>query len=103
MSKPVTTTDGGYLSIENLMTCLMEEVAEVAKAMSKAKRFGLEDHPPEKSLTNREMIALEIGDVMGVLQIIQREYCDDLRKVTANCAEAKEGKIMINYGKRFAP
>lgn len=106
MTKPPhTASEGapteGYLSLENLMTCLMEETAEVAKVMSKAKRFGVEDSPPGKPLTNRQLMAWEIGDLLGVIKIIQREYCDQMRKLTADVSAAKEAKIKENYGRRF--
>ena len=91
-----------YLSLEHLQLVLLEESCEVGKVMSKASRFGLEDHPPHKPATNREMIAQEIGDVYGVLRMIEREYCPNMYELIEKHAKEKEAKVSANFGKTFA-
>ena len=101
MSESETTPE--YLSLANLQTCMIEEAAEVAKVMSKAQRFGLEDYPAEKpdEITNRVKLAKEVGDLYAILDMIQREYCADLCDVIQAMRDQKEEKVRLNYGVTF--
>lgn len=45
------------------LTILMEECSEVAKACSKAIRFGLTHFWEKEGMTNAEAIMMELGDV----------------------------------------
>jgi len=56
---------------EYLLTCLIEECAEIAKAATKAQRFGLENHEPESMITNAEQICFELGDVIAVAELLR--------------------------------
>lgn len=99
------TNDYPHLSLENLMVCLLEEASEVAKAMSKAKRFGLDDYPPNVpgAMTNKTKIASELGDLIGVINLINREHCGSDDAFILAVSHRKEERIRENYGKRFAP
>jgi hypothetical protein len=55
---------------EYLLTCLNEESLEIAHAVNKAKRFGLDDINPDNGLTNREHILKEFNDQMGVFDML---------------------------------
>ena len=57
-----------------LLGCLAEECAELAQAASKAVRFGLDVRWPGKPTVNREDIAAEFNDVLGVLELME-ESC----------------------------
>ena len=57
---------------EHLLTCLIEECAEVQKAAAKALRFGLDDTSPD-GVTNREGIANERIDLLAVLEMLEEE------------------------------
>jgi hypothetical protein len=74
--------------------------SEIAKVISKARRFGLEDYPAEKknAITNRVKLAKELGDLYAVLDILQREYCPDLCDVIQAMRGQKEERIKLNYG-----
>ena len=58
---------------EHLLTCLIEECAEVQKIAAKALRFGLDDHAPDSPTTNSEDIALECADLLAVMEMLERE------------------------------
>jgi len=51
----------------------MEECAEIQKAAAKALRFGLDDHAPNSSSTNAEDIAIEIIDLIAVVEMLEEE------------------------------
>jgi NTP pyrophosphatase (non-canonical NTP hydrolase) len=50
---------------------LSEECAEVIQAISKCHRFGLDHYKPGKSLTNREHLEEELGDLLAMIQILR--------------------------------
>ena len=56
--------------IEHLLVILSEECAEAQKEVSKALRFGLDDCAPNQSLTNRNKIAIELNDLMAVVEML---------------------------------
>lgn len=109
MTNPQTTipvvgvSRAEYLSLENLHTCLIEEASEVAKVISKARRFGMEDYPADKldAITNRVKLAKELGDLYAVLDLLQREYCPNLCDITEIMRNQKEERIKLNYGVIF--
>lgn len=55
-----------------LLECLAEECAEVIQRATKALRFGLEEVQPGQPLTNSERISQEVGDLLAVLERLQR-------------------------------
>ena len=58
--------------IEHLLTCLMEECAEIQKEAAKALRFGLDDHAPsEPDVSNSESIAHECIDLYAILEMLE--------------------------------
>lgn len=59
-------------SVEHLLTCLAEEGVEIAKDVSKALRFGLDDRNvlnPDGP-TNRERLVDELNDLMAAVDIL---------------------------------
>lgn len=55
---------------EYLLSCLIEECAEVIQRATKAQRFGLREVQPEQSLTNEERLAYELADLTGTLELL---------------------------------
>ena len=55
---------------------LQEECAEVIQAVSKIRRFGFESFSPydPSKQTNKDHLVEEIGDVLAVIEIVQKEY-----------------------------
>lgn len=56
---------------EYLLTCLIEECAEVQQRATKALRFGLREIQPEQELTNQHRLVDELDDLEGVLDMLR--------------------------------
>jgi len=88
---------------EHLLTCLMEECAEIQKAAAKALRFGLDDHAPNSDSTNAEDIAAEVIDLAAVVEMLTEEkfipnICDIDLKIAIKKKKEKVNKYM-DYAK----
>lgn len=57
---------------EHLLTCLIEECSEVQKEATKALRFGLNDSWKGKN-TPVENLVLELYDILGVINMLEKE------------------------------
>jgi NTP pyrophosphatase (non-canonical NTP hydrolase) len=55
---------------EECLNILQEECAEVIQAASKIKRFGLIGKPLNTTLTNRESLEMELGDVLALIDLL---------------------------------
>ena len=59
---------------ENLMVIALEECAEVQQEISKALRFGVENHhPDEPFITNGERILKEFHQLRAVIDMLVEE------------------------------
>lgn len=56
---------------EYLLSCLIEECAEVIQRATKAQRFGLREIQPEQELTNLQRLATELADLMGTIELLK--------------------------------
>lgn len=90
---------------EHLLVCLMEECAEVAKDVSKALRFGIDDTNVLQPFgpTNRQRIAQELNDLMAVVKMLQNITIlpeEGLWDEEAQVAKMKKVEQFMNYAKR---
>ena len=53
-----------------VMDILQEECAEVIQAVSKIRRFGMDNAKPGTEYTNREHLEEELGDVLAMIDIL---------------------------------
>ena len=53
-----------------VMDILQEECAEVIQAVSKVRRFGIDNAKPNTEYTNREHLEEEIGDLLAMVDIL---------------------------------
>ena len=89
-----------YISPENspegrereLLTILMEECAEVQQRASKALRFGTQEVQPGQAKNNVERLAVEIGDLQALIDILCVEEIVDTDLVMT-AAAAKYRKL----------
>ena len=87
---------------EHLLTCLIEECAEVQKAAAKALRFGLDDHHPNDPLgTNAKDIAHECVDLIAVYEMLTEEGVISALNV-AELKQKKKDKVLkyLEYAKK---
>lgn len=58
--------------IENneVMDIAQEECAEIIQAISKIRRFGLDNAKPGTTYTNREHLEEELGDMLAMIDIL---------------------------------
>ena len=66
-----------------VLDILQEECAEVIQAVSKIRRFGIDNFKPGKPKTNREHLEDEIGDVLAMIDILCSMGVVDLNKLQA--------------------
>ena len=55
---------------QEILDILQEECAEVIQAVSKVRRFGWENHHPDRELTNRQELEEELGDLLAMIELL---------------------------------
>lgn len=88
---------------EHLLTCLSEECIEVAKDISKALRFGLDDRNVLNPTgpTNRERIVQELNDLAAVMKMCQADGIlpNEIRDPSAMEAKRQNVEKFIEYAR----
>ena len=77
-----------------IMDILQEECAEVIQAVSKVRRFGIDNYKPGKPKTNREHLEEELGDLYAMIEILQELDVVSWANIE-QAAEAKREKLKI--------
>jgi len=79
MTEKFTPADGRSLTPyeREILTILQEECAEVIVAASKLLRFGMGNTNPTTNVVNSTLLALEIGDVVHMLQLVENAHIVD--------------------------
>jgi NTP pyrophosphatase (non-canonical NTP hydrolase) len=57
--------------IDEILLITQEECAEVAQAISKCFRFGLDNIKPGKPKSNREHLEEELGDLVAMITLLE--------------------------------
>jgi NTP pyrophosphatase (non-canonical NTP hydrolase) len=55
---------------DEVMDILQEEAAEVIQAVSKIRRFGVDNAKPGTEYTNRQHLEEELGDMLAMIDIL---------------------------------
>lgn len=91
------------------MVCGNEEAGEVAvaalavaKALSKALRFGQTDTNPERNMTAEEVLAAELNDLEAVVEMLQDAGVPLPGLHDRDAIEAKKRKVrkLMGYAER---
>lgn len=83
--------------VSEAMDILQEECAEVIQAVSKCRRFGLNNIKPSKERTNLECLEEEVGDLLAMVDILVEKGILSLDNLqTANRAKKEKLKIWSN-------
>jgi len=72
-----------------VMDILQEEAAEVIQAVSKIRRFGIDNEKPGNDQSNREHLEEELGDMLAMIDILMVNGLVDW----ANLHAAKRAKV----------
>lgn len=75
-----------------LLTCLMEECAELAHITSKAIRFGLDNTDPLTGLVNVDLLRKQASDVFGVFELLN-QYTTVAIRVNSGEIDAKKERV----------
>lgn len=77
-----------------------EECAEVVVAISKISRFGIDNYKPGKSLTNRQHLEEEVGDLLAMIDLMRDFGVIDMKSVeVARVAKIEKLKQWSNIFK----
>lgn len=74
--------------IEEALGILQEECAEVIVEVSKIRRFGIDSVHYKTNMTHNEMLEMEVGDVLAMIDILIEQGVLDTRSLD----EAKAAK-----------
>ena len=75
---------------EEALTILQEECAEVIVEVSKIKRFGIDSLSWKTNMLHKEMLELEIGDVLAMVEILVEQGVIDFNNVHTGITNKKE-------------
>ena len=79
-------------NIPEVLAILQEEAAEVIQAVSKVQRFGLDNHHPNRTTTNKQELEEELGDLLAMIQILTDQNFLDKASI-ALATQAKTQKL----------
>jgi NTP pyrophosphatase (non-canonical NTP hydrolase) len=78
--------------IQETLDILQEECAEVIVEISKCRRFGLDSYHYKTGVKHRDMLEMEIGDVLAMVDIlIEHNFIDQDKLIQAK--ENKRNKL----------
>lgn len=84
--------------IQEILEILQEECAEVIVAISKAKRFGLENSYKEGG-TQREHLVQELGDVSLLIELLHAHNLFTVKELKQ--AQERKGDKLAIYSKIY--
>lgn len=76
-----------------LLDKLQEESAEVIQAISKVRRFGEQNHHPDRKSTNHEELITELTDWLAIVAALEHLQYFDLQKEQHNILQKTKALI----------
>jgi len=80
--------------IQYYLDKLQEESAEIIQAVSKIRRFGPDNHHPERKETNKQEFIGEVEDFLALLAALEYTNFIDLKKSDQNIID--KFKILVD-------
>jgi NTP pyrophosphatase (non-canonical NTP hydrolase) len=74
------------------LACIAEEASELAQNCMKAIRHGLDSRHPQSGISNRQLIAQEVGDLLAMLGVSAEQGDFSLAKAN-DSAHAKLDRV----------
>lgn len=84
---------------EYLLSCLIEECAEVIQRATKAQRFGVNEVQPGQDQNNIDRLSDELADLEGTIQLLQDEGVNLCRLPDAVEAKKKKVREFMEYSR----
>lgn len=81
------------LNADYLLFCLSEEAGEIIQVASKIYRFGQNDTAPGSSTYNKTHLAKEIGDLLGIVDMLREHGVDIDDEIVQMYRIGKRGRI----------
>lgn len=72
---------------------LQEEASEVIQAVSKIRRFGPDNHHPDRKLTNKQELVGELEDFLALIAVLEANQYFDLTK-SRDAIKAKAEELL---------
>jgi NTP pyrophosphatase (non-canonical NTP hydrolase) len=66
------------LNIQRFLDKLQEEASEVIQAVSKIRRFGPDNHHPDRTQTNKQELISELEDFLALVAVLESQQYFDL-------------------------
>jgi hypothetical protein len=85
---------------EYLLSCLIEECAEVIQRATKAQRFGLSEIQPDQELDNQQRLEAEVSDLMGTLELLREEGIGLIGPSEAIQAKMSKVRKFMDYSRQ---
>jgi NTP pyrophosphatase (non-canonical NTP hydrolase) len=81
--------------INEILDILQEECAEVIQAVSKCRRFGIEEQNLKSGRTQREELVQELGDVTLLIELLKSHQL--FTEAELHTAEANKAKKLTKW------
>jgi NTP pyrophosphatase (non-canonical NTP hydrolase) len=78
---------------QRMLDKLQEECAEIVQAVSKIRRFGPDNHHPERKLTNKQELIAELEDFLALVAVLEAQEYFDLSKSRESIKQKAEALL----------
>jgi NTP pyrophosphatase (non-canonical NTP hydrolase) len=66
--------------VQRFLDKLQEESSEIIQAVSKIRRFGPDNHHPDRKLTNKQELIAELEDFLALVAVLEGQGYFDLNQ-----------------------